>query len=181
MEEEIANLDVEKEEAINLQDFEKAAKIRDKITELKNTLSNENKRWNNESKSKLIRVLKEDVANVVSEATGIPVSSINESESNKLKNLENVLHNRVIGQEEAVKAVSKAIRRGRTGLNDEKRPIGSFLFLGPTGVGKTELTKALAEYLFDNEESLIRVDMSEYMDSNTVSKLIGSPPRVCRI
>ncbi len=181
LEEEISNLDVEKEEAINLQDFEKAAKIRDRIAELKDTLNNENRRWNNESKSKLIRVLKEDVAVVVSEATGIPVSSINESESNKLRNLENVLHSRVIGQDEAVKAVSKAIRRGRTGLNDEKRPIGSFLFLGPTGVGKTELTKALAEYLFDDEEALIRVDMSEYMDSNTVSKLIGSPPRICRL
>ncbi len=176
LEEEISNLDVEKEEAINLQDFEKAAKIRDKISDLRSTLENENKRWNNESKSKLIRVLREDVANVVSEATGIPVSSINESESTKLRNLEEVLHNRVIGQDEAVRAVSKAIRRGRTGLNDEKRPIGSFLFLGPTGVGKTELSKAISEYLFDDEDSLIRVDMSEYMESHSVSKLIGSPP-----
>lgn len=181
LEEKITNLEIEKDEAINVQDFEKAAQIRDNINSLKELLDNENKKWNNESKSKLIRVLKEDVAEVVAEATGIQVNKITESENNKLRNLENELHKRVVGQDEAVQMVARAIRRGRTGLNDEKRPIGSFLFLGPTGVGKTELTKALAEYLFDDEEAMIRVDMSEYMDANTVSKLIGSPPRLCWI
>jgi len=176
LEETISNLEVEKEEAINVQDFEKAARIRDDITRYKEELEVENKKWNNESKTKLIRVLKEDVATVVSDFTGIQVNKITEDENTKLKNLEKELHKRIIGQEEAVKSVARAIRRGRTGLNDENRPIGSFLFLGPTGVGKTELTKALTECLFDNEESLIRIDMSEFMDSNSVSKLIGSPP-----
>jgi len=181
LEEKINNFEVEKDEAVNVQDFEKAARIRDDINNLKVKLEDENKRWNNESKSKLIRVLREDVASVISDSTGIQVSKITEDENIKLKNLEEQLHKRVIGQDEAVKSVARAIRRGRTGLNDEKRPIGSFLFLGPTGVGKTELTKALTECLFDDEESLIRVDMSEYMDGNTVSKLIGSPPRICRL
>ena len=176
LEDTISNLEVEKDEAINVQDFEKAAKIRDDITKLNLELDNENKRWNNESKSKLIRVIKEDVASVVSDFTGIQVNKITEDENIKLKNLENELHKRIVGQDEAVKSISKAIRRGRTGFNDEKKPIGSFMFLGPTGVGKTELTKALTECLFDNEDSLIRVDMSEFMDANTVSKLIGSPP-----
>jgi ATP-dependent Clp protease ATP-binding subunit ClpC len=176
LEENIVNLEVEKEEAINVQDFEKAAKLRDDINNLKSEKELENKKWNNESKVKLIRVLREDVASVVADATGIHVNKITENENIKLKNLENELHKRVIGQNEAVSSVAKAIRRGRTGLNDEKRPIGSFLFLGPTGVGKTELTKALSECLFDNEDSLIRLDMSEYMEANSVSKLIGSPP-----
>jgi len=166
LEEKINNFEVEKDEAVNVQDFEKAARIRDDINNLKVKLEDENKRWNNESKSKLIRVLREDVASVISDSTGIQVSKITEDENIKLKNLEEQLHKRVIGQDEAVKSVARAIRRGRTGLNDEKRPIGSFLFLGPTGVGKTELTKALTECLFDDEESLIRVDMSEYMDGH---------------
>ncbi len=176
LEERIANLEVEKEEAINVQDFEKAARIRDDINNLKNEIDIENKKWNNESKVKLIRVLRDDVATVVADSTGIQVNKITEGENIKLRNLELELHKRVIGQDEAVLSVAKAIRRGRTGLNDEKRPIGSFLFLGPTGVGKTELTKALTECLFDDEEALIRLDMSEYMEANAVSKLIGSPP-----
>lgn len=163
LEEKIENLNFEKEEAINLQDFEKAASIRDNLSKLKDDLEEENKKWGREETKNLIKVTKEDVADVVSDWSGIPVTSINASEITKLKNLENDLHKRVIGQDEAIKKVSKAIRRGRTGLNDENRPIGSFLFLGPTGVGKTELSKALAEILFDNEDQIIRVDMSEFM------------------
>lgn len=118
----------------------------------------------------------EEIADVVSKWTGVPVQSIRQEESERLINLEKILHERVIGQEEAVSAVAKAIRRGRVGLKDPKRPIGSFLFLGPTGVGKTELSKALAEALFGDEDAMIRIDMSEYMEKHTVSKMIGSPP-----
>ena len=118
----------------------------------------------------------EDIAEVVSAWTKIPVQKLAESDTDRLKKLESVLHQRVIGQEEAVKAVARAVKRGRVGLKDPKRPIGSFLFLGPTGVGKTELSKALAEAMFGNEESMIRVDMSEYMEKHSVSKMIGSPP-----
>ena len=176
LEEQIENLEVEKEEAINLQDFEKAAHIRDKIASCNERLSDANKRWSSENKSKMIQLETEDIALVVSNITGIPITSITEDEKEKLKKLENEIHSRVIGQEEAVKSVAQAIRRSRTGLKDEKRPIASFLFLGPTGVGKTELTKALTTVLFDNEEDMIRVDMSEFMESHSVSKLIGSPP-----
>ena len=176
IESEIENLEVEKEEAINLQDFEKAAQIRDKIVLYNEKLSEENKRWSSNSKSKMLHLGKEDVAVVVSNITGIPISSITEGEKEKLKKLETAIHDRVIGQEEAVKSVAQAIRRSRTGLRDEKRPIASFLFLGPTGVGKTELTKALTTVLFDKEEDMIRIDMSEFMESHSVSKLIGSPP-----
>ena len=147
LEEKIQHLEVEKEEAINVQDFEKAAKIRDDISNLKNSLNDENKRWNNENKSKLIRVLREDVASVVADSTGIQVSKINENENLKLKHLEDELHNRVIGQDEAVKSVAKAIRRGRAGLNDEKRPIGSFLFLGPTRSRKNRINKGFSREL----------------------------------
>lgn len=118
----------------------------------------------------------EDIAEVVASWTGVPVKKLTQSENEKLKNLEKTLHQRVIGQNEAVEAVAKAIRRGRVGLKDPNRPIGSFLFLGPTGVGKTELSKALAESLFGNEDAMIRIDMSEYMEGHSVSKLIGSPP-----
>ncbi len=176
IESEIENLEVEKEEAINVQDFEKAAQIRDKIVLYNEKLSEENKRWSSNSKSKMLQLGKEDVAIVVSNITGIPISSITEGEKEKLKKLETAIHDRVIGQEEAVKSVAQAIRRSRTGLRDEKRPIASFLFLGPTGVGKTELTKALTTVLFDKEEDMIRIDMSEFMESHSVSKLIGSPP-----
>ena len=176
LEEKIENLEVEKEEAINLQDFEKAAQIRDKIVSYNEKLNDENKKWNVESKTKMIQLESEDIAKVISNITGIPITSITEDEREKLKKLENEIHNRVIGQEEAVKSVAQAIRRSRTGLRDEKRPIASFLFLGPTGVGKTELTKSLTSVLFDNEEDMIRIDMSEFMESHSISKLIGSPP-----
>ena len=176
LEEKILQLETEKEEAINIQDFEKAARIRDEINSLKAKFDEENKRFNNGNKPNLIRLLKEDVAEVLADSTGIDVSKLQEDESVKLKNLEKNLHNRVIGQDEAVSSIARAIRRSRVGLKDEKRPIGSFLFLGPTGVGKTELTKALAEELFDDENSLIRIDMSEFMEQNSVSKLIGAPP-----
>jgi len=121
-------------------------------------------------------ITKEDIANIISTWTSIPVQKITQDENEKLKNLEATLHERVIGQNEAVEAVAKAIRRGRVGLKDPNRPIGSFLFLGPTGVGKTELAKSLAEALFDDEHNIIRIDMSEYMEKHSVSKMIGSPP-----
>ena len=166
---------------INLQDFEKAAKIRDKIVLYNEKLNSENKKWSSNNKNKMLQIEKEDIALVVSNITGIPITSINESEKEKLIKLEDEIHKRVIGQETAVRSVAQAIRRSRTGLKDEKRPIASFLFLGPTGVGKTELTKALTEVLFDKEEDMIRIDMSEFMESHSVSKLIGSPPRICWI
>ena len=176
LEEKILQLETEKEEAINIQDFEKAARIRDEINNLRAKFDEENKKFNNGNKPNLIRLLKEDVAEVLADTTGIDVSKLQEDEGVKLKNLEKNLHNRVVGQDEAVSSIARAIRRSRVGLKDEKRPIGSFLFLGPTGVGKTELTKALAEELFDEEDSLIRIDMSEFMEQNSVSKLIGAPP-----
>jgi len=169
----------EKEDAINVQDFEKAAKFRDKEKELSKKLETENAKWRDSRTNKVVNIDKDDIAIIVSSWTGIPVSKISENENEKLKNLEEELHKRVIGQDEAVTAIAKAIRRSRVGLKDPNRPIGSFLFLGPTGVGKTELTKSLAESLFGSENSMIRVDMSEFMEQHSVSKLIGSPPRLC--
>ena len=173
---EIEKLDKDKEDAIRVQDFEKAAKIRDKENDKKKELEKAKKDWKN-AKSKQILTLKyDDIAEVVAAWTGIPVSKVTESESEKLRNLESNLHKRVIGQNEAVEAVAKAIKRSRLGLKAPNKPIGSFLFLGPTGVGKTELSKALAESLFGTEDALIRIDMSEYMESQSVAKLIGAPP-----
>ena len=166
----------EKEEAIAIQDFEKAAILRDKERTEKAKIENEREKWKEKSSKKVINITEEDIANVIANWTGIPATKISQTENEKLRKLEDILHKRVIGQEEAVAAVAKAIRRGRVGLKDPKRPIGSFLFLGPTGVGKTELSKALAEALFGNEDAMIRVDMSEFMESHSVSKLIGSPP-----
>ena len=166
----------EKEEAIAIQDFEKAAILRDKERSEKAKIENEREKWKEKSSKKVINITEEDIANVIANWTGIPATKISQTENEKLRKLEDILHKRVIGQEEAVVAVAKAIRRGRVGLKDPKRPIGSFLFLGPTGVGKTELSKALAEALFGNEDAMIRVDMSEFMESHSVSKLIGSPP-----
>ena len=163
-----------KEEAIKTQDFEKAAKLRDEAEELKKQLDEEKLSFN-ENGSKAV-VDKEIIAEIVSNWTGVPVKSLTEEESQRLLRLEEVLHGRVIGQNEAVTAISKAIRRGRVGLKDESRPIGSFIFLGPTGVGKTELSKALAEAMFGSENAMIRLDMSEYMEKHTVSRMIGSPP-----
>ncbi len=176
LEKQIEKIDIEKESAINLQDFEEAAKLRDESIKLKNHLENEKEQWRNETSQKMITIGVENIAEVVSRWTGIPVTKINQDENTKLRNLENILHQRVVGQNEAICAISKAIRRNRVGLKDPNRPIGSFLFLGPTGVGKTELTKTLADVLFENENSLIRLDMSEYMESHSVSKMIGSPP-----
>ena len=175
-EEELNNLEKEKLDAINLQDFEKAARLRDNEKELKGELENLKSNWqkNNAVSTKIVG--ETQIASVVSRWTNIPVERLTEKESEKLLKLEDILHQRVIGQDEAVKSVAQAVRRARVGLKDPKRPIGSFIFLGPTGVGKTELSKALAEAMFGDENSMIRIDMSEYMEKHTVSKLIGSPP-----
>ncbi len=166
----------EKDEAIYNQEFEKAAEMRDKEKEIRSNLDNELNKWKKRKNKNIIEITDENIAEVISKWTGIPVQRLTEDENDKLKHLEEKLHERVIGQNEAVEAVAKAIRRGRVGLKDPKRPIGSFLFLGPTGVGKTELSKAISEILFDNENAMIRLDMSEYMEAHSVSKLIGSPP-----
>ena len=176
LENEIEAIKKEKEELVKMQDFEKAAELRDIQKGKEENLENERKKWKDKSNKKVINLTEEDIAEVISGWTRIPVQKITETENEKLRNLEKNLHERVVGQNEAVEAVSKAIRRGRVGLKDPNRPIGSFLFLGPTGVGKTELSKALAESLFGNEDSMIRIDMSEYMEGHSVSKLIGSPP-----
>ena len=173
---EIENLSREKEEAVRTQDFEKAAKIRDKEKDKKKELEEERKKWQNKNSKKILTLKYENIADVVSAWTGIPVSKVSEGESEKLKHLEENLHKRVIGQDEAVSSVAKAIKRSRLGLKDPNKPIGSFLFLGPTGVGKTELSKALAESLFGTEDALIRIDMSEYMEGHSTAKLIGAPP-----
>ncbi|HOH89204.1 MAG TPA: ATP-dependent Clp protease ATP-binding subunit, partial [Bacillota bacterium] len=176
MEEELAALEKEKAEAISLQNYERAAELRDRLQHIRQKLEDSRKNWNDKASLKDSVVTEEDIAAIVSGWTGIPVTKLAEEESERLLNLESILHQRVIGQEEAVLAVSKAIRRARVGLKDPKRPVGSFIFLGPTGVGKTELSKALAEALFGDENAVIRIDMSEYMEKHTVSKLIGSPP-----
>ena len=176
LEEKIEAINREKEEAIRVQDFEKAATLRDKVNAEKEKLEKEKKKWQSKNSKNVMNLTEEDIAEVIASWTGIPVNKITQDENDKLKHLEETLHKRVIGQNEAVEAVSKAIRRGRVGLKDPNRPIGSFLFLGPTGVGKTELSKALAEALFGNESAMIRVDMSEYMEPHSVAKLIGSPP-----
>jgi len=166
----------EKQEAINSQDFEKAAKLRDKEKQIKEQLEEINAQWNSKKGKSSTQVTAEDIAKIVSSWTGIPVSSLEQEETERLLKLEEILHERVIGQDEAVKAISRAVRRARAGLKDPRRPIGSFIFLGPTGVGKTELARVLAETLFGDQDSLIRLDMSEYMEKHTVSRLIGAPP-----
>lgn len=175
-EEEIKRVAGEKENAVRNQDFEKAATLRDKEKVLASELEEMKKNWSSESGKEKLTLTAEDIEDVVTQTTGIPVKKLVHEESERLLNMENILHKRVVGQDEAVNAVARAIRRGRVGLKDPKRPIGSFLFLGPTGVGKTELSKALAEVLFGDESAMIRVDMSEYMEKHTVSKMIGSPP-----
>ena len=176
LQEEIEEVENDKEEAVRIQKFEKAAKLRDKQKELQEKYEKEQKKWQNKNNKTVANITEENIAEVIASWTGIPAKKITEDENARLKNLEKTLHERVIGQDEAVEAVAKAIRRGRVGLKDPKRPIGSFLFLGPTGVGKTELSKALAESLFGDENAMIRIDMSEYMEPHSVSKLIGSPP-----
>ncbi len=172
----VKELEKEKAEAINTQNFERAAKVRDEEKKLREELENKKKEWQEKSNHKNGEVTAEDIAQIVSSWTGIPVIQLTQEESERLLKLESILHERIVGQSEAVSAVSKAIRRGRVGLKDPKRPVGSFIFLGPTGVGKTELCKALAQAMFGDENAMIRFDMSEFMEKHTVSKLIGSPP-----
>ena len=176
MEEEITALDAEKENAIKTEAYERAGEIKKRQEQLKDELEQMKVQDETERKERKLTVGDGEIAEIISSWTKIPVKKLEEEEVERLKNLESILHERVIGQQEAVSAVAKAIRRGRVGLKDPNRPIGSFLFLGPTGVGKTELTKALAEAMFGNENAMIRVDMSEYMEKHSVSKLIGSPP-----
>lgn len=176
LEEEVDRLEQQKENAIRSEAYEKAGEIKKKQEKKREKIEKVRARWQKEKNSRKLVVDEGEIADVVSGWTKIPVRKLEEEESERLKKLESILHERVVGQEEAVTAVSKAIRRGRVGLKDPKRPIGSFLFLGPTGVGKTELCKALAEAMFGTENALIRVDMSEYMEKHSVSKMIGSPP-----
>ncbi|MBI3548782.1 MAG: ATP-dependent Clp protease ATP-binding subunit [Elusimicrobia bacterium] len=166
----------EKSSAISNQEYEKAARLRDKEKELRKALEDTKKKWREKRDQTVPPITAEDIATVVSKWTGVPVNRLTETETEKLMHMEDGLHKRVIGQHPAVKVISQAIRRSRTGLKDPKKPIGSFLFLGPTGVGKTELARALAEFLFGNEDSLVRIDMSEYMEKFSVSRLIGAPP-----
>jgi ATP-dependent Clp protease ATP-binding subunit ClpC len=172
----LKELEKQKEESIKNGCFEEASLLQKEQEEAEKKSEQLKKRFQKKTSSSQPEVTEEDIAEVVSSWTKIPVQKLAESDTDRLKKLESVLHQRVIGQEEAVKAVARAVKRGRVGLKDPKRPIGSFLFLGPTGVGKTELSKALAEAMFGNEESMIRVDMSEYMEKHSVSKMIGSPP-----
>jgi len=176
LEKELEEIRQEKQAAVTEQDFEKAARLRDAEHETKEKLQKLQEEWNKEKGSSNTTVTEEDIAEVVSSWTGVPVTQLAQEESERLLKLEEILHKRVIGQDEAVVAVSKAVRRARAGLKDPKRPVGSFIFLGPTGVGKTELARALAEALFGDEDAMIRLDMSEYMERHTVSKLIGAPP-----
>ena len=176
LEVQIEKLEDEKEAAVRDEAYEKAGEIKKKQEKLREKIAALLEKWQKEKETRRLIVSENEIADVVAGWTRIPVKKLAEEESERLKNLEGILHERVVGQEEAVTAVSKAIRRGRVGLKDPKRPIGSFLFLGPTGVGKTELSKALAEAMFGTETALIRVDMSEYMEKHSVSKMIGSPP-----
>lgn len=176
IDDELRKLRSAKESAIAGQDFERAAKVRDEEEKLQKERVEAQKNWEEKSAKTLNEVSSEDVADIVSMTTGVPVSNLTEAETEKLLRMESVLHERVIGQDEAITALSKAIRRSRSGLKDPKRPVGSFIFLGPSGVGKTELSKALAEFLFNSEDALISFDMSEYMEKHSVSRLIGSPP-----
>lgn len=176
LEDRLKELEVEKSAAVSSQDFEQAAKLRDEESHLKAELQQKKETWQQQSQSVKSELTPNDIADIVSSWTGIPVRQLTEEESERLLKLEEVLKQRVIGQDEAVSAVARAIRRGRVGLKDPKRPIGSFIFLGPTGVGKTELCKALAQVLFGDENAVVRLDMSEYMEKHTVSRMVGSPP-----
>ena len=176
MESQLESLGGEMEAAIQAQEFEKAAEIRDKKKRIQEELTTAREAWDKQNKTTHQVVTSDDIAEVVSNWSGVPVTKLTEEDSARLLRLEEILHERVIGQEEAVTAVSKAVRRAHSGLKDAKRPIGSFLFLGPTGVGKTELAKALAEALFDDENAMVRIDMSEYMEKFAVSRLVGAPP-----
>jgi len=176
LENKLAELETEKEAAIKTEEFEKANEIKNKQTTIRKELESVKETWHTNNTKSTHVVNEEEIADVVSVWTGIPVRKLQQEEGERLMNMEETLHKRIVGQKEAVKTVSKAIRRGRVGLKNPRRPIGSFLFLGPTGVGKTELSRALAEILFGDENATVRVDMSEYMEKHSVSKLIGSPP-----
>ena len=176
LEDKVKALENEKASAVNEQDFERAAKLRDEQKDVQARLDEAKKSWQDKQKDNCGEVDAETIARIVSDWTGIPVVQLTKEESERLLNMEQVLHERVVGQNEAVTSIAKAIRRGRVGLKDPKRPVGSFIFLGPTGVGKTELCKALAQAMFGDENAMLRLDMSEYMEKHTVSKLIGSPP-----
>jgi ATP-dependent Clp protease ATP-binding subunit ClpC len=176
LEQKLEEVRKEKEAAVQGQEFEKAARLRDKETKLKEELDRHKVEWQQKKVTSKSTVTEEDIAHIVSSWTGIPAAKLTQNESERLLHLEDVLHQRVVGQDEAVKAVSRAIRRARAGLKDPKRPIGSFVFLGPTGTGKTHLAKALADALFGDEDAVIRIDMSEYMERHTTSRLVGAPP-----
>lgn len=177
LEKKIVNIGEEKEKAVKMQEFEKAAKLRDTQQRLKMELNTIKKQWEKERQVEYIaEVIAEDIALIVSKWTGVPVIRLEEGETARLLRMEEELHKRVIGQDEALSVVTRAVRRSRAGIKDPKRPIGSFIFLGPTGVGKTELARALAEFLFGNEEAMIQIDMSEYMEKFAVSRLVGAPP-----
>ena len=176
IEEKIKEIKGEKENAVANQDFERAAQLRDEEKRLVSGLEEKKDEWRKSISDFSSEVTPAEIAQIVADWTGIPVTQLTEEESERLLRMEDVLHERIVGQDEAVKAVSKAIRRGRAGLKDPKRPTGSFIFLGPTGVGKTELCKTLAESMFGSENAIIRFDMSEYMEKHTVSRLVGSPP-----
>ena len=175
-EKEIETVTHDKEQAIRMQEFEKAASLRDVIRELREKHDRERKEWDDSRRQLEVLVTEEDIAYIISKTTGIPVFKLEEKESEKLLRMEEDLHKRVIGQDEAISAISRAIRRSRAGMSNAKKPIGSFIFLGPTGVGKTELARALAGFLFENDDALIRIDMSEYMEKFAVSRLVGAPP-----
>jgi ATP-dependent Clp protease ATP-binding subunit ClpC len=166
----------EKESAIQAQEFEKAASYRDEEKEIKKQIVEMQKEWNETRQEAESSVTEREIAVVISDMTGIPVSEVQEEETEKLLHLEDELRKRVVGQEEALKAIATAVRRNRAGLRDPRRPIGSFFFLGPTGVGKTELARAISAILFESEEAMLRIDMSEYMEKFAISRLIGAPP-----
>jgi ATP-dependent Clp protease ATP-binding subunit ClpC len=176
IEEEIATLEREKEDAVRAEDYEKAASLKQQEAELRTELERQQEGWAGQRETNAPEVTREDIARILEEWTGVPATNIVQEEAERLLNLEAVLHERVVGQEQAVKAVAEAIRRARAGIKDPKRPVGSFIFLGPTGVGKTELARTLAEYLFGEEDAMIRIDMSEFQERHTVSRLVGAPP-----
>jgi ATP-dependent Clp protease ATP-binding subunit ClpC len=176
IEEEIAGLEREKEEAVRAEDYETAAGFKQRIEQLKAELDEEQEGWAGRRETDAPEVTREDIASILEEWTGVPATNIVQEEAERLLNLEGVLHERVVGQEPAVRAVAQAIRRARAGIKDPRRPVGSFIFLGPTGVGKTELARTLAEYLFGEEDAMIRIDMSEFQEAHTVSRLVGAPP-----
>jgi ATP-dependent Clp protease ATP-binding subunit ClpC len=176
LEKEITNINQKKDEYVRDQDFEKAAEMRDKASEYRTKLKHMTEEWHQRTSKDAPRITVDDLCSIVSSTTGIPINRIHENEQKKLLNMEEELHKRVIGQDEAIKTVSQAVRRSRTGLKSPKRPLGSFIFLGPTGVGKTELALTLAEFIFGDEDAIVRMDMSEFMEKHSVSRLIGSPP-----